>query len=198
MNQGLMILVLAVLVGAGLLMMNIYNRLVDLRFQLERAWANIDVILKQRFDELPQLMKVVEQYTGYEAGILKELAAARANYGSAHSVDDKIRAAGELSVATRGVFALGEAYPELRSNQNFLQLQTRVSELENAIADRRESYNECVANFNARIQQLPDVLVANFLGYRTQNLYQVTEAERAPVDLTMNLPEFSTKPTTKS
>lgn len=193
MHQGLMIIVLAVLVGFGLLMVTSYNRLVDLRFQLERAWANIDVILKQRFDELPQLMKVVEQYTGYEAGILKELAAARASYGAAHSVDDKIRAAGELSAATRGVFALGEAYPELRSNQNFLQLQSRVSDLENAIADRRESYNECVANFNARIQQLPDVLAANLLGYRAQNPYRVTEAERGAVDLTMDLPRFAPK-----
>jgi len=190
MNSGLMIVVVAVLVGFGLLFLNMYNRLVDLRFQLERAWANIDVILKQRFDELPQLMKVVEQYTGYEAGILKELAAARANYSSAHSVDDKIRAAGELSVATRGLLAIGEAYPELRSNQNFLQLQNRVSDLENAIADRRESYNECVANFNASIQQFPAVLAASLLGYESQRLYQVSEAEKGPVDLTMDLPKF--------
>lgn len=190
MNSGLMIVVIAVLVGFGLLFLNMYNRLVDLRFQLERAWANIDVILKQRFDELPQLMKVVEQYTGYEAGILKELAAARANYTAAHSVDDKIRAAGELSVATRGLLAIGEAYPELRSNQNFLQLQNRVSDLENAIADRRESYNECVANFNASIQQFPAVLAASLLGYESQRLYQVSGAEKGPVDLTMDLPKF--------
>jgi len=190
MHNALTIFAVAVIVGCVILLVNAYNRLVGLRFQLERAWANIDVILKQRFDELPQLMKVVEQYTGYEAGILRELAAARAHYGSAQSIDEKIRAAGELSTATRGLVALGEAYPELRSNQNFLQLQTRVSELENTIADRRESYNECVANFNARVQQFPDLLAAALLGYVQQNLYRVSEAETRQPDLTMNLPKF--------
>lgn len=190
MNQALMIVVVGALLGFGLLFMSMYNRLVTLRNQVERAWSNIDVILKQRFDELPQLMKVIEQYTGYEAGILKELAAARSHYGNAQSVDDKIRAATEVTTAFRGLAALAEAYPELRSNQNFLQLQTRVSELENTIADRRESYNECVANFNARIEQFPDLFAAGLLGYQRQNLYQVAEAEKRQPDLTMKLPTF--------
>lgn len=190
MHPVLILVVVVVLVGAAVLFAGMYNRLVTLRNQLERAWANIDVVLKQRFDELPQLMKVIEQYAGYEAGILRELSAARSRYGSATSIDDKIRAATECTTAFRGLAALGEAYPELRSNQNFLQLQTRVSELENVIADRRESYNECVANFNARIEQFPDMLAAGFLGYHRQNLYQVAEAEKRQPDLTMKLPTF--------
>jgi len=189
----ILMIVLAALLGFGLLFVGMYNRLVNLRNQLERAWSNIDVILKQRFDELPQLMKVIEQYTGYEASILKELASARAHYGSAQSVDDKIRAATECTTAFRGLAALAEAYPELRSNQNFLQLQTRVSELENTIADRRESYNECVANFNARIEQLPDVLAASLLGYQRQNFYLVAEAEKQQPNLSMQLPTFGGK-----
>lgn len=190
MTQILMIVVVGALLGFGALFASMYNRLVALRHQLERAWANIDVLLKQRFDELPQLMRVIEQYAGYEAGILKELAAARSLYGSAASVDDKIRAATDCSLAFRGLAALGEAYPELKANQSFLQLQTRVSELENAIADRRESYNECVANFNARIEQFPDLFAASLLGYQRQNLYQVAEAEKQQPNLTMNLPTF--------
>lgn len=190
MNPVLILVVLVVLVGAAAIFVGMYNRLVTLRNQLERAWANIDVVLKQRFDELPQLMKVIEQYAGYEAGILRDLAAARSHYGNAQNVDDKIRAATECTTAFLGLAALAEAYPELRSNQNFLQLQTRVSELENVIADRRESYNECVANFNARIEQFPDMLAAGFLGYQRQNLYQVADAEKRQPDLTMSLPTF--------
>jgi LemA protein len=190
MNQMLMIVVLVALLGFGVLFTSIYNALVNLRHQIERAWANIDVILKQRFDELPQLMRVIEQYAGYEAGILRELADARSRYGSAQSVDDKIRAATDCTMAFRGLAALGEAYPELRANRNFLQLQARVSELENVIADRRESYNECVANFNARIEQFPDVFAARFLGYEEQNLYRVAETEKQQPDLTMSLPVF--------
>lgn len=190
MTQTLMIVVLVALVGFAVLFVSIYNALVGLRHQVERAWANIDVILKQRFDELPQLMRVIEQYAGYEVGILRELADARSRYGNAQNVGDKIRAATECTTAFRGLAALGEAYPELRANQNFLQLQARVSELENVIADRRESYNECVANFNARIEQFPDVLAARFLGYQGQNLYRVAETEKQQPDLAMNLPVF--------
>lgn len=190
MSSGLLIVVLVVLAGFGLLFVSLYNRLIDLRNQVERAWSNIDVILKQRFDELPQLMKVVEQYAGYESELLKDLAAARAHYGAARSVDDKMSAASELSTAFRGMIALAEAYPELRSNQNFLQLQARVSDLENAIADRRESYNECVATFNARVEQFPDVFAASLLGYQRQSLFQVAAAEKERPDLTMNMPKF--------
>lgn len=190
MNVAFLIVVLAAMATFGVVLLSCYNRLIDLRNQLERAWSNIDIILKQRFDELPQLMKVIEQVTGYEAGLLKDLAAARKAYGSAQSVDEKIAASSELSLALRGVMALQENYPELRSNQNFMQLQTRVSSLEESIADRRESYNECVATFNARIEQFPDVLAALLLGYRRQNLYRVPETETVRPDLTMNLPRF--------
>lgn len=191
MSQAVMVVVLVALLAFGLLFMNMYNGLVNLRHQVERAWANIDVILKQRFDELPQLIKVIEQYAGYEAGILRELAAARSRYGAAKSIDDKIGAATDVSMAFRGLAALGEAYPELRANQNFLQLQTRVSELENMIADRRESYNESVANFNVRIEQFPDVLAASLLGYQKQNLFHVADGEKQKPSLEMKLPEFS-------
>lgn len=177
------------LVGLALMAINIYNGLVSLRQQMDRAWANIDVILKQRFDEIPQLIQVIEQYTGYEAGILKGLVEARQSYGQARNVKDKIEASQSLSVALRGIGAIGEAYPELRSNQNFTQLQSRISQLESTIADRREIYNESVTNFNTRIEQLPDVFAARILGYRRHDLYQVSSAETTAPNLKMNLPK---------
>jgi LemA protein len=93
-----------------------------------------------------------------------------------------------MSFALQGVIAIGEAYPELKANENFVQLQTRVSALENMISDRRESYNEAVANFNTRIDQFPDVFAARILNYQRQDMFQATEAERQAPSLKMNLP----------
>ncbi|MGE4133037.1 MAG: LemA family protein [Bdellovibrionales bacterium] len=182
------VLVLAVLVVMGVIFVGIYNGLVRLRSQLERAWANIDVILKQRYDEIPQLVQVVEQYVGYENNILKDLANARSRYGSAGSVHEKIEASRGLSLALQGVMAIGEAYPELKSNANFMQLQKRVSELEEAIAHRRETYNEAVANFNARIDQFPDTFAARLLNYQRQESFMASANERSRPSLKMNLP----------
>lgn len=190
--MNLFILIFLGVVLAGLVMMgiNIYNGFISLRNQLERAWHNIDVILKQRFDEIPQLIQVIEQYVGYESQILSQLAEARAHYGSARNVNEKIEASREMSLALQGVLAVGEAYPELKSNANFVQLQSRVSSLEDQIADRREGYNEVVANFNTRLDQFPDVFVGRMLGYQRQTMFQVSEKERVAPSLKMNLPKF--------
>jgi LemA protein len=187
---GLIVFLGVLFLASAVLFFNAYNGLVRLRTQVERAWANIDVILKQRYDEIPQLIQVVEQYTGYEAGILHDLAAARANYGQAGSVAEKITASGQVSHALRGILAIGEAYPELRSNQNFVQLQSRISQLETSLSDRREVYNESVANFNARIEQVPDVFAARILGYTHREMFHVSENERATPNLKMSLPSF--------
>lgn len=166
----------------------IYNGLVSLRQQIDRAWANIDVILKQRFDEIPQIVQVLEQFVAYEKSVINNLVEARKHYGQAQNVDDKIKASGEMSMALKGVFAIGEGYPELKSNQNFLQLQGRVSGLEESLADRRELYNEVVTNFNTRIEQIPDLFVARLLAYGPRQLFQVSEAEKARPSLKLNLP----------
>jgi LemA protein len=191
MNTFVLVSVGLVLLVFGMMFLGLYNRLVSMRNQVERAWSNIDVILRQRFDEIPQLIQVIEQYAGYEAGILKDLTNARTHYGSARSVGDKINASQEMSLALRGILAIGEAYPELKANQSFIQLQTRVSQLESSIADRRESYNEIVANFNARLEQFPDVLAANLLGYKRQSLFEALPAERVAPNLKMNQPKMN-------
>jgi LemA protein len=185
-----MILVGVALIVFFLIGLNIYNGLVSLKNQLQRAWANIDVILKQRYDEIPQLIQVIEQYSGYEAGLLQKIAEARSHYGAARSVDEKIKSSQEMSIALSGIAAIGEAYPELKANQNFMNLQSRISGLESTLSDRRETYNEVVANFNTRLEQFPDVIAARILGYQAQSLFQVSEAERQAPSLKMNLPKF--------
>ena len=171
----------------GFMGITIYNSLVSLKAQIDRSWANIDVILKQRFDEIPQLIQVVEQYAGYEQATLQKIIAARNHYSQAHTTEEKVAAANEASKAFGGLLALGEAYPELKANNNFIHLQSRVSSLEEQIADRREHFNETVTNYNTRIQQIPDVIFARMLGYSQHSLFKVDAAETVRPNLKMNL-----------
>lgn len=165
----------------------IYNALVSLKNQIDRSWANVEVILKQRFDEIPQLVQVVEQYAGYEQSTLKKVIEARNAYQQAQTTEQKVGAANEMSRAFGGLLALGEAYPELKANTNFVHLQSRVSELENQISDRREQFNETVTNFNTRILQIPDLFFARMLGYTSQSLYKVDPSQLERPNLKMNL-----------
>jgi LemA protein len=166
----------------------IYNSLVSLKNQAQRAWANIDVILKQRHDVIPNLVAVCEQFAQYERGTLEKIVEARKHYGTANSINDKIKAAQEVTQALRGLFALSESYPDLKSSQQFLQLQQTIASLENQLADRRELYNENVTNFNTRIAQFPDVLFAQILNFTAMSLFQVTEAEKVMPSVKMSLP----------
>ncbi len=164
---------IAISMGVG-----IYNGLIRLKKQVERAWANIDVILKQRHDEIPQLIQVIQQFTQYEKSIIDKVVTARINYQNAQSNEDKIKASNEVTHAIRGVFAVGEAYPELKSNSQFIQLQTRLSSLEELLADRREFFNDMVTNYNTRIEQIPDVFFARMLGYQNLALFKVEDADK--------------------
>ena len=191
MNQYALLIFLAVVtLGLVIMGMNIFNSLVSLRHQVARMWSNIEVILKQRFDEITQLIQVVEQYAGYESDVLRHLVEARTRYGSAQDINEKIKASQDISVALKGVMAIGEGYPELKANENFKQLQTRVSALENQIADRRETYNEAATNFNTRIEQLPEIFVARLMNYQRYDLFRAAEAERQAPNLKMNLPKI--------
>ncbi len=183
------ILVFLVLV-AGILVtvvISVYNGIVALKNQVDRAWANIDVILKQRYDEIPQLVQVLEQAAQYEKSVIQKVMDARSRYGSARNPDQKVKASQEMSLALSGVFAIGEAYPELKSNANFMHLQTRLSTLEEQLTDRREVYNEAVTNWNTRIAQFPEILFRSFMTLEERVLFQVTEQEKARPNLKMNL-----------
>lgn len=177
------------LIGCVVLFMgvSVYNGLVSLKNQIDRSWANVEIVLKQRFDEIPQLIQVVEQYASYEQTTLKKVIDSRSKYINAQTTDQKVSAANDMTGAMKGLMALGEAYPDLKANSSFVHLQSRVSDLEGQIADRRESFNETVTNFNTRIQQIPDMFFARMLGYHQHTLYRVDPSEQVRPSLKMNL-----------
>jgi LemA protein len=167
--------------AAVLYAVGIYNGLVALRHAVDRAWANVDVLLKQRHDELPKLVDAVRGYLRHERECLERLTAARARLAGARRVEDKGRADGELRQALERLFAVAEAYPDLKADGSFQMLQGRISELEEQIADRREFFNHSVNALNVRIEQLPDVFLARWLALEARGLFQARPAEREDV-----------------
>ncbi len=163
-----------------------YNGLVQLKHNIAKAWANIDVLLKQRHDELPKLVEVCRQYKQFEQETLARVTEARARVAKAREAHDvpALGAAENLLRAGLGqIFAVAEAYPELKANEHFMQLQTRITALENSIADRREWYNESVNLHNVRVEQFPDLIIARMFSYTEQPLLQFSVTEKADVDL---------------
>ena len=173
---------------AGLLVyaITIYNHLVTLKHNVSKSWANIDVLLKQRHDELPKLIEVCKQYMGYEKDTMERIIKARSAVASAREKTD-MGALGaaetQLRMGLGNLFALAESYPDLKADQSFQHLQTRITGLENSIADRREFYNEAVNNNNVRIEQFPDVIVARFFNFKEADLLEFSEEEKADVDV---------------
>jgi len=170
-------------VGAIGYFLSLYNSLVALRNNIGRSWANIDVLLKQRHDELPKLVKTCEGYMHHERAVFDKLSEARGALMQAKSVAERAGAETLLSRALGQFFAVAEAYPDLKANQSFVQLQNRISDIENHIADRREFYNDTVTTFNTRIQQLPDMWVANALAFTPSELFKVEEEDRQDVEI---------------
>jgi LemA protein len=162
----------------------IYNGLIALKNDIDKAWANIDVMLKQRHDELPKLLDVVKGYMNYERDTLLKITQARSMYQQAVTMDQKAQADQSMTTALRGFFAVAENYPDLKANNNFLQLQKRITELENQIADRREFYNDSVNTFNIRIQVMPDTFVASFMNLHPRSMFKVEEADKMDVPMT--------------
>ena len=164
----------------------IYNNLVRLKHNIAKAWANIDVLLKQRHDELPKLVEVCRQYKQFEESTLTRVIEARARVSDAraqHDVPALGAAEGLLRSGLGRIFAVAEAYPELKSIEHFMQFQSRITSLENSIADRREWYNESVNVHNVRVEQFPDLVVARAFGFTGQPLLEFASAEKADVDL---------------
>jgi len=189
--MGIMILVFIVLVAVGLLLyfVSIYNGLVRLSRDIDKNWSNIDVLLKQRHDEITKLVKVCEGYMKYERETLEKIVNLRTDYLRASSVGEKEKIDTAITGALKTIFAVAENYPELKSNNNFIQLQNRISEIENMIADRRELYNDSVNIYNIRIHQIPDMFVAGMLGYKDRQLFQATPEERKDVEIKFEFPK---------
>jgi LemA protein len=170
-------------VGLVVYVVTIYNGLVTLKNDIAKAWSNIDILLKQRHDELAKLLDVCKGYMNFERDTLQKVTQARTQSQSAVSVDQKAQADQSLTTAVRGLFAVAENYPQLKANDNFTQLETRITDLENSIADRREFYNDSVNTFNIRIQQMPDTVIAGFMHLTPSPLFKVEEADKADVPM---------------
>lgn len=177
---------LAILAAIAFGGIGLYNRLVALKHRVATSWSNIDVLLKQRHDELPKLVETCKQYMKFEQDTLARVIEARSKVFTAREAQNVPalgQAEGGLRAALGSLFALAEAYPDLKANQTFQQLQTRISSLENAIADRREFYNESVNVNNVRIEQFPDVIIARLLNFKEAQLLEFTEEEKKDVDV---------------
>jgi LemA protein len=177
---------LAIVVVAVVYAIIIYNNLVSLKHAVSKAWSNIDVLLKQRHDELPKLVETCKQYMQYEQETLEKVMQARNAVYSANQNHDLAAlgvAESQLRMGMGQLFAVAENYPDLKANDSFNHLQSRISDLANSIADRREFYNEAVNNNNVRIEQFPDVIIARMLGFGAAQLLQFSEQETADVDI---------------
>ena len=176
----------AVVVVLVVYLIIIYNNLVSLKHNVSKAWSNIDVLLKQRHDELPKLVETCRQYMQYEQDTLEKVMQARASVATAQQNGDISAlgsAEGALSMGLGSLFAVAEAYPELKADQSFQHLQARITGLENTIADRREFYNESVNINNVRIEQFPDVILARFFGFKSFTLLEFTSEELVDLDI---------------
>ncbi len=171
------------LVGSVGFFLSIYNSLIEMKNNIGRSWANIDVLLKQRHDELPKLVKVCEAYMQHERAVFDRLSEARAALAKAAGVAQRADAENQITRALGAFFAVAENYPDLKANTAFASLQARISELENAIADRREFYNDTVTMFNTRIEQIPDSWVAGGMALQRAELFKIDESERRDVNI---------------
>ncbi|MGM0676008.1 LemA family protein [Ectothiorhodospira marina] len=164
----------------------IYNNLVNLKHAVSKSWSNIEVLLKQRYDELPKLVEVCRQYMAYEKETLERVMRARSAVNAAQQQGD-MKSLGEaedgLRIGLGNLFAVAEAYPDLKADESYRHLQTRISGLENAIADRREYYNESVNRNNVRIEQFPDLVIAHLFRFGPFDLLEFTRRETQDVDV---------------
>jgi LemA protein len=183
---------LIVLVVAGLIALMavsyfvaIYNGLITVKNNIDKAWSNIDVLLKQRHDEIPKLVDICKGYMEHERGTLEAVIKARQNVMTAQTQGPAAvgQAEGALQASMRQLFALAENYPNLKAQSSFQQMQERVSALESQIADRREFYNDSVNTYNIRIESLPDSFVAGMLQFKAREMFKVAAADTEDVKI---------------
>ncbi len=180
------IIFLAAVVLLVVYAVSIYNHLVRLKHNVSKAWSNIDVLLKQRHDEIPKLIETCKQYMKFEQDTLEKVMLARSRVSEARQNQDVPglgMAEGALRVGLGQLFALAEDYPELRANENFQHLQGRISALEDTIADRREFYNESVNINNIGIEQFPDIIIARLFAFGPRELLEFEATEIADVNV---------------
>lgn len=180
------IVLLAVIAFVMFYAIILYNSLVNVKHNVSKAWANLEVLLKQRHDEIPKLVEVCKQYRQFEQDTLSRVIEARSKVFAA-SQSQNMGELGKAETQLRGslanLYAVAEAYPELKTNEQFMNLQARITSLENAIADRREFYNETANINNVRIEQFPDGIIAGMFDFPPRHLLEFGAEEKSDVDV---------------
>jgi len=181
-------LIIGIIIGAvvffvAIFFVSVYNSLVRLKNNIEKSWSNIDVMLKQRHDELIKLMNSVKGYMTHERGVLTQVTQARTSFLNAKTIPEKAQADNMMTSALKSIFAVAENYPNLKANENFIQFQNRISDIENQLSDKREFYNDSVNTFNIKIEQIPTNIIAGMLHYTRKELFKVAEEEKKDVDV---------------
>src|SRR5712692_9743302 len=183
------LILLGVLVVIVVFLIGMYNSLVRLKVQCDNAWADIDVQLKRRYDLIPNLVETVKGYAAHEKGTLEAVINARNRAMTATSPGDKAQAENMLSGALKSLFALAEAYPQLRAIESFTSLQNSLSQIEDTVQNARRYYNAVVRDLNTKIQQFPTNIFANMLGFKPREFFEVTApAEREAPKVSFNAP----------
>ena len=177
------IVILGIAILALVYLVMIYNNLVQVKHNVAKAWANIDVLLKQRHDELPKLIDAVKGYVTHERGLLEDVTALRVKAQASGSGQQRVAAEEALSLGVTKLLAIAENYPALRASEVFIDLQRRISALEEQIAHRREFYNDAVNINNVRLEEFPDLLLTGIAGLSRKPLFEAEAAERADVDV---------------
>ena len=172
--------IVAVIIVIALFFILGFNGLVTKRNRVQDAWAQIDVQLKRRYDLIPNLVDTVKGYMKYEKNVLTTITSLRSQIVSA-SVQDKASANNQISQALKSIFAVAENYPDLKANQNFLNLQDQLTNTEDKIAFVRTSYNDYVLDFNNAVQQFPGMIFANMFGFKKADFFQAPEEAKEPV-----------------
>lgn len=176
-------IVLLIIIAVVVYTISIYNSLVRLKNDVDKAWANIDVLLKERHDELPKLIETCKGYMQYEQKTFQLVTEARSATQQASTVEQKAQADNMLTGALKSLFAVAENYPELKANADFADLEQRITALEERIADRREFFNDNVNVYNIRIQQIPDSMLAGIMNLQPRGLFKATEEDRRDVEV---------------
>lgn len=177
-----LLIIIAVIAVVVLWVISVYNSLVRMRNNRENAFANIDVQLKQRYDLVPQLVATVKGYAVHEKELLEKITLARTAAMGATTINDKIEADNLMSSALAGLKVSVEAYPELKANQNFLQLQSELADIENKLAAVRRFFNSATKELNNAVQTLPGNILAGIFGFHKEPMFEIAKEERAMVE----------------
>lgn len=179
------IILAAIILALAFVVLSTYNEIVGLAQRIDKAWANIDVALKQRYDELPNLVEAVRGLMGFEQSVLRQVTEARAGYRPDAPIPQQAAISEQTTGAVKSLLAVVEHYPDLTAHENVISLQAEIARLEGIIADRRELYNDMVYRYDARIQQVPAVLLASLFGWRPRPYFKADPAETAVPDTTL-------------